>query len=235
MADILETYYSLVDYYKYELSPRRVIFSGKTYRRIVGPVNLLLSLGIVFLLMNTFYLKWINPLNGIIIYSITLLVYFFGVLNVFANCKAKKILKINIRKRIFDYWFDYEFELYQLRLLKNKLIELEVYNTESIIEIIKIGLEKYKPLRFESLMNKAIIGALILPIWIEFIKWLYSNLKLDSGTAFGLTFFLIFLILVLSFLFKIIYELIKHSFTDINSVQLTILLNKILQSESKSQ
>jgi hypothetical protein len=232
--DTLELYYKLVDFYKYDLNPRRLIFSGKIYNRLFRLINALLIIVFILVMMNDLYFEIINSLITSMIFLFFIILYFLFI-NAYANNKAKAKLKINKRKSWFNYWYDYEFELFQLRSLKDKLIELKAYNDKAILDIIEIGLEKYKPIKFETLINKAIVGALILPIWIEFIKWLYENIDLDAGKVIGLTFILILLIIITSFVFKMVYELLKHSFTDMNSVELTIMLNKLLKTRETSE
>lgn len=228
--DTLELYYELVDFYKYDINPRRLIFSGKKYNWVIRPIGFLLIIGFVLLLLDNFFFKSIKPFISMISFAILFIIYFLSI-NAFANYKAKDKLKINKRKKWFNYWFDFEFELFQLRSLKEKLKEKNALNTKTILDIIEIGLDKYKPLKLNILINKAIVGALILPIWIEFIKWLYENIDLTAEKVTALTFALIALIIITSMVFKMVYELIKHSFTDMNSAELTIMLNKILKSE----
>lgn len=230
--DRLELYYELVDYYKHDINPRRLIFQGKKYNLVIRPLGFLLIAAFVLMLLNNFYFKTVDTFLSLTVFSVLFLIYFISV-NAFANFKAKKELEINRRKKWFNYWFDYEFELFQLRSLKNKLESVGALETQTILDIIEIGLDKHKPLKLDILINKAVVGALILPVWIEFIKWLYENLELTAGKVIALTMVLIILIIVTSMVFKMVYELIRHSFTDMNSAELTIMLNKILKSEFK--
>jgi len=181
----------VIIFYKKELSPLKLVFS-----EIKGVWYLfaMTSIGTMVLFGISEYLKWPEAIK--LVFAACYIVLFL-----YTNHSAKKVLnrKYNITSEGF-LWSGTEYNKMRLMLLRNYLIERNLLTKEKLELIIELLYKRSDNTKQSDLIGVGLFLALFIPVWSQFVGWLYRNpFPLDQAlTLLGII--IVVLVIVIGFL-----------------------------------
>jgi len=199
--------YNILSFYKKKSSIFRYVkWKREWWKFILCAVVFMLIVNIAYLLNNKWY-EWF------IIIPISLAFHFL-------NSGIKKALKIEYKIEPKGYWWDKdEFDIKVKEEVMTYLDSMKI-DTKQKIEYLIVLIEKYtEGLKAPFFVNQGIIVAILAPVWIQCISWVYNHEVKDVADAFTvLTLVIILLSCTVVMKYIILDEFINSDYRKIKKL-----------------
>ncbi len=205
----------IVDYYKRELGPYNLVFKNFKFPWPIFKLSVWGLVPCITFLIGKLAFKQFNYIDILAAIPIIL----FGLLLFILNSKSKHVLKqkygIVSKGRI---WRDYQFENLQVQLLGKYLQKNNMKSEKKVQHILCLINKCADEKKYKSFIWPGVGLAFLVPLWSQFISWLYKQIKTLQDFLY-ISVFLFIGILFMLFVVGMIISICKEVVDDVANAE----------------